>query len=455
MNVVPFVHEGLGNSSYLVELGGQEALLVDPDRSAQRYLRAAQDRGLRISAVLETHLHADFVSGARELAASVGAELYLPAGAEARFAHRPLATREQVSVGAITVEAVPSPGHTPEHLSYALRPGGEAPLLFSGGSLIVGGAARTDLLGPHLTEQLTRLQFQTLHNAFSALPDATLLYPTHGAGSFCSVGSSGERTSTLGAERAGNPLLALEDADAFVRWFPSTFPAAPDYFYRLRAVNQAGAPLRSELPAPRPLDAEAFDHLRAEALVVDTRSVSEYAKAHIHGALSNPFRPAYAVWLGWLVPPEIPLLFVLGEVPLGAVVDESLLVGHERLIGWLDGGMHAWRENGFPVGSSALVDAPTARRTLIDGAIAIDVREPNEHATGHIEGALHLPLGELAERVEEVPRDRPLVVYCGHGERAASAVSLLEARGFSPLLNLKGGMTAWRKERYKLAKRES
>lgn len=455
MNVVPFVHEGLGNSSYLVELGGQEALLVDPDRSAERYVRAAEDRGLRIIAVLETHLHADFVSGARELAVAIGAELWLPAGAEARFPHRPLGGGQKVALGGIGVEALPSPGHTPEHLSFALHPAGEPPLLFSGGSLIVGGAARTDLLGPQFTEQLTRDQFETLHQAFTVLPDATLLYPTHGAGSFCSVGSSGERTSSLGAERAGNPLLTLDDPEAFVRWFPSTFPAAPDYFYRLRAVNQAGAPLRSELPAPRPLDADALDRLRAGALVVDVRPVAEYAKAHIDGALSNPFRPAYAVWLGWLVPPQTPLLFVLGEVPLGAVVDESLLVGHERLIGWLDGGMHAWRENGFPVGSSALVDAPTARRTLIDGATAIDVREPNEYATGHIEGALHLPLGELANRAEEVPRDRPLVVYCGHGERASSAVSLLEARGFTPLLNLGGGMTAWREERYQLAKRGS
>ena len=276
MNVVPFVHEGLGNSSYLVELGGQEALLVDPDRSAERYVRAAEDRGLRIIAVLETHLHADFVSGARELAVAIGAELWLPAGAEARFPHRPLGGGQKVALGGIGVEALPSPGHTPEHLSFALHPAGEPPLLFSGGSLIVGGAARTDLLGPQFTEQLTRDQFETLHQAFTVLPDATLLYPTHGAGSFCSVGSSGERTSSLGAERAGNPLLTLDDPEAFVRWFPSTFPAAPDYFYRLRAVNQAGAPLRSELPAPRPLDADAFDRLRAGALVVDVRPVAEH-----------------------------------------------------------------------------------------------------------------------------------------------------------------------------------
>lgn len=447
MNVVPFVHEGLGNSSYLVELGGQEALLVDPDRSAGRYLRAAEDRGLRITAVLETHLHADFVSGALELAASVDAELLLPAGADARFPHRPLADRQRVALGGVTIEALPSPGHTPEHLSYVLHPTGEESLLFSGGSLIVGGAARTDLLGPQLTEELTRAQFETLHHAFSALPDGTLLYPTHGAGSFCSVGGSGERTSTLGAERARNPLLAMGDADDFTRWFPSTFPAAPDYFFRLRAVNQAGAPLRSMLSEPPALGAEEFDRLRGGALVVDVRPIAEYAGDHVPGALSNAFRPAYAIWLGWLVAADTPLLFVLGDVPLHHVVDESLLVGHDRIVGWLDGGMDAWRERGLPVAGSELIDAHRARRMLIDGAVAVDVREPDEYAVGHIEGAMHLPLGELATRLEDIPRDRPLVVYCGHGERASSAISLLEAGGFRPLLNLDGGFAAWRRPR--------
>lgn len=447
MNVMPFVHEGLGNSSYLVELAGREALLVDPDRSAERYARAAKDRGLRIVAVLETHLHADFVSGARELAGAVNAELWLPEDAEARFAHRPLAAGQTLMLGGVQIEVLPSPGHTPEHLSYALRPPGEPPLLFSGGSLIVGGAARTDLLGDHLTEELTRLQFQTLHRSFTSLPDATLLYPTHGAGSFCSVGGSGARTSTLGTERAANPLLAMDDPEAFVAWFTATFPAAPDYFYRLRAVNQAGPRLRSEVPAPRRLDAEAFDRLRAEALVVDVRPTAEYAREHIHGALSNPFRSAYAIWLGWLVASETKLLFVLGDTPLQRVVDESLLVGHERLVGWLEGGMDAWRESGRPLARSGLIDAPHARRALSDGAVALDVREPDEFAAGHIEGALHLPLGSLTRRLDEAPRYRPLVVYCGHGERAASAVSLLEARGFESLLNLDGGFAAWRAER--------
>lgn len=449
MKVMPFVHEGLGNSSYLVDLGEGQALVVDPDRSIQRYLQLAEARGLRIVALLETHLHADFVSGARELAHATGARILLPAGEQAKFPHEAIEAGQRLRLASADIEALASPGHTPEHLAYVLRSARQPPQLFSGGALIVGGAARTDLISPDLTESLTRSLFHTVHQVFAALPDNTILYPTHGGGSFCSTGAGGERISTLGRERASNPLLRQTEQEEFVRWLPRTFPAAPDYFFRLRAFNQAGPRLRGEIPSPRPLSADEFaEALAAGAIVIDVRSKEEYSLAHVPNAISNPLRDVYATWLGWLVPPDLPLLFVTDGVRLEDVVAESLLVGYERFVGWLQGGITAWQASGRPVAEVRLVDAQAARRAIVDGAEILDVRESDEFASGHIEGALQLPLGRLQDVAATLPKGRPLVAYCGHGERASTAASLLERAGLGPLLNLDGGIEAWRAAGY-------
>lgn len=454
MTVIPFVHEGLGNSSYLVELGEGTAILVDPDRTAGRYLQAAAARHLTIVAALETHLHADFISGSTELRVAGVPRIIVPRAAAVRFPHQPLAPGERLPLASWEVEAIASPGHTPEHLSYVLRGPAGPPLLFSGGSLLAGGAARTDLIAPDQTTALTRAQFRTLHQAFAALPDDTGLYPTHGGGSFCSAGGGSERVSTLGRERATNPLLQLTDEEAFTGWFPTTFPAAPAYFFRLRPVNQAGPRPRRDIPPPPALaPAEFAAAWRQAALVIDLRTKEAYAAGHIPGALSNVYRDAYATWLGWLAPPDTPLLFVTDDdVALDRVVDESLLVGYERFAGWLAGGMPAWQAAGLPVQVGELVPPDAARRLLLDGAIALDVREPSEAAAGQISGALSAPLGTLPRLLAELPADRPIVAYCGHGERSATALSLLERAGFSgPLVNLDGGYGAWQAAGYPTA----
>jgi rhodanese-related sulfurtransferase/glyoxylase-like metal-dependent hydrolase (beta-lactamase superfamily II) len=450
MNMVTFVHEGLGNSSYLVGIGEGHALVVDPDRTAGRYLDAAKARGWVITHVFETHLHADFVSGALELRTATGAELFVPTSAQARFPHRPIQPGDVVRAGHATVTSIASPGHTPEHTSYALSVAGAAPMLFSGGSLLAGGAARTDLIAAQMTEPLTRAQFRTITSAFNTLPDETLLLPTHGGGSFCSAGSGGERTSTLGIERRTNPLLSHESEDEFTAWFPATFPAAPGYFFRLRPVNQAGPRLRSTIPLPRMLPPAEIERLRSVTTVIDVRPQAEFMAGHIPGALSNAFRDGFATWLGWLVPEDASLVFVLGPEPLAQVLDECLLVGYERFAGVLAGGMQAWGRAGFEVSRANLASADAARMLITEGAVAIDVRERNEFADGHIPGALHIPLGELEQRAAELPGDRPLVTYCGHGERSATALSLLERLGFERLTNLDGGMGAWREAGLKI-----
>jgi len=443
MEVIPFVHEGLGNSSYLVDIGNGRAAAIDPNRHVDAYLRVLSDRGLALAAIFETHLHADFISGARELAAETGAPFFASAAGGIKYPHHGMADGQAVRLDGCEVSAIASPGHTPEHLSYVLRTSAGEPHLFSGGSLIVGGAARSDLIAPEQTVPLTRAQYRTLHGAFSHLPDETVLLPTHGGGSFCSTGAGGDRISTLGRERRQNAALAIDGEEEFVRWFPLTFPGVPDFFFKLRPINQAGPRLRREVPRPAPLTPHEFEAARGAATVIDARQKDAYSSRHISGSVSVPFRDAFGVWLGWTVDIETPLLFVLDGAPLDAVLDECLLVGFERFAGFLEGGIDAWERAGLPLASSGLIGAREARRLLGDGALALDVREPSEWEGGRIPGAKHVPLGRLKQDAAALSKDRPVVVYCGHGERASTAVSLLEAAGLQDLANLDGGIEAW------------
>lgn len=444
MKVIPFVHEGLGNSSYLVQISERSAILVDPDRNVSRYLREADAGGLGIVDVLETHLHADFVTGSRELLDLIGVEPHASRDGRLAFPHRGVSPGDAFVVEGVRIRVVGSPGHTSEHVSYALQaPRSEAPVLFSGGSLIVGGAARTDLISPDLTEELTRAQYRTLQHAFADLSDDTLLYPTHGGGSFCSTSVGGERTSTLGRERASNPLLAIPDEDEFANWFPTTFPSAPDYFYKMRPINQAGPRLRAAIADPPSLSASDFRDKHASGVVIDTRHIDEYMNGHIPGAISIAFRPAYSTWLGWVVPLGTPLYFVIGDEPLEDVLSESLLVGHENFAGWLQGGMESWNRAGLPVQTTRSVATDEVRQLMNEGAVALDVRERGEFEASHVDGAINMPLGDLLESSASLPKTAPIVAYCGHGERAMTGISLLERKGIEAW-NLEGGFGAWR-----------
>lgn len=446
MEVIPFVHEGLGNSSYLFNVGPGIAALIDPDRNIERYLEAADARGWEVREVLETHLHADFVSGVREMLDRRGIDPIVPADARDEFAHRAVTHDERLRIGDVEIEVVGSPGHTPEHVSYIARSADAAPLLFSGGSLIVGGAARTDLISSDLTESLARRQFRTLRRAFTTLPDETVVLPTHGGGSYCSIGSREVRASTLGDERRRNPILLEADEDAFVRWFTSSFPSVPDYFFRLREVNRKGPRPRADIPPPAPLGPDAFARaIHDGALVVDLRPAESFAAGHIPASLSIPLRDAYPTWLGWLVSPETELLFVSERTQsLERVVQESLLVGYERFRGSLEGGFDAWRQSGGDVSTFGLLEPASASDALADGAVALDVREPVETAADRIPAALAIPLGRLRSEIEHIPEAEPIIAYCGHGERASTALSLLERAGRGRLSNLRGGLSAWK-----------
>ena len=436
--VIPFVDEGLGNSSYMIDLGDGRAAVVDPARDPLPYLTLAERRGLRVVFSAETHLHADFISGSRELAAA-GAQVIAATAAALEFPHRGLGDGDEVDLGGLRLRALATPGHTPEHLAYLLMDGERPTALFSGGSLLVGSVARTDLIDPERTEDLARSLWRSLHERILSLPDDLPVYPTHGAGSFCAAPTGGERTTTIGRERATNPLLAAGDEDTFVNLLLAGLGSFPPYFLRLRGRNRQGPIVYGTPPSLRALTVGEVRRLAAEgAEIVDARPVPAFAAGHIPGALAIPLRPQFASWLGWLVADDQrPLVFVFdaGQDRADAV-RQALGIGYEGLAGELAGGMAAWEAAGQPAERMAIVDA--AKVT----APVLDVRQEEEFTAGHLPRATHVELGALGGRAESLPPG-PLSVMCGHGERAASAASLLARAGRRDLAVVVGGSDDW------------
>lgn len=438
VTITPVIDEGLGNASYLVDLGDGRALVVDPTRAVEPYLRLAEQRRLRVAYSLETHLHADFVSGSRELARE-GATALVPRAGRYAWRHRGLEDQEELAAGDLTLRAIGTPGHTPEHLAYLLLDGSRPVALFSGGALIVGGVARTDLIGPEQTDTLARQLYRALHERILALPDDLPVYPTHGAGSFCSAPGGGERTTTIGRERRTNPLLAAPDEDTFVRRLTAGLGTYPTYFLRLREVNRRGPHVYGTNPPQlAPLaHVEVQRRLADGAELVDARPIAAFAAGHIPGALSTALRDAFASWLGWLVAPDRPLIFVLElDQDRGELVRQCLKIGYENLAGELAGGMAAWRAAGLPERRTGLTADPVALSAPI-----LDVRQEAEYVAGHVPTAIHLELGSLPDRAGDLA-DSAWTVMCGHGERAMTGASLLERAGGSPIV-FGGGTRDW------------
>lgn len=435
--LIPLVDEGLGNSAYLLDLGDGRALAVDPSLDLRAVGRAAHQRGLRIAYAAETHLHADFLSGARQIAADHDAEIIASAAGGREFPHTGLADGAEVDLGGLTLRALATPGHTPEHLSYLLLDGDRELAVFTGGSLIVGAAARTDLVGADHTEDLARAQYRSLRR-LAQLPDQTAVWPTHGAGSFCSAPPGAARTSTIGAEKAHNPLLDAPDEDTFVARLLASLGSYPVYFDRLGEVNRRGPDLVSGAPALAPIPPDRVRRLLADgAVLVDVRPVVDYAAGHIPGAVSIPLRGQYATWLGWLVPPEVPLVIVRNpDQEPDEILWPALAIGYRDIDGELAGGVAAWSAHSGELATTRLVHPDQ-----VDTPVIVDVRQHSEHATGHLPRAELVELGDLPGRTGDLPSG-PATVMCGHGERAATAASLLERAGREVAILL-GGPADW------------
>lgn len=437
VDVFPLVDEGLGNSAYLVDLGDGRGLVVDASLDLRRAWAAAHRRGLTLAFAAETHLHADFVSGARQLAETAGARVLASAAGRREFPHLGLRDDEEVDLGGLRLRALTTPGHTREHLAYLLLDGDRPVGVFTGGSLLVGTAARTDLVAPEQTTPLARAQHASLRR-LARLPDDVVVWPTHGAGSFCSAAPGAERTSTIGHEKATNPLLRIEDEDTFVTALLGSLGSYPTYFRQLPEVNRRGPELLKADPALAALDVPAVESLvSAGADVVDVRPVADFAAGHVPGALSDPLRPAFASWLGWLTALDRPLVIVRDpDQDADDIAWQAAKIGCD-VVGELAGGMAAWTAEGRPTASIDLLQAAD-----LDHAAVLDVRQRAEYAAGHVPGATHLELGAVADHADELPTGRTIVM-CGHGERAMSAASVLRRAGHRDVAVVTGGPREW------------
>lgn len=436
MQIHEFVDEGLGHSSYMIDLDNGTAAVVDPPRFPIAHEKVADSRGVRLTWTIDTHSHADYVTGSPGLVARRGVSFVAPAASNLETPHRPVIDGQVIELAPeITLTALATPGHTPDHHAYVLSDHGRAIALFTGGSLMVGTVGRTDLCGPDLAVRLAHQMFRGLRR-YDSLPDNLTVYPTHGAGSFCSAPGSLQRTSTLGHERDTNVLFAIADEDRFVEQLVAGFGSFPTYFARLPELNRLGPARYDALPTLASITPDDVErHVAAGGILIDAREAAAFSAGHVPGSMSNTLRPVFASWLGWLVEPDRWLMFVLGDGQDRAdLVRQCLDVGHEHLAGELAGGIAAWTDSGRPVETIPFVDV-----NEIVGSI-IDVRQANEFAFGHVPGARNVELGQIA--IAEFANE-PLTVMCGHGERAMTGASLLLTRGLHDLTVLDGGPDTW------------
>jgi hydroxyacylglutathione hydrolase len=437
----------LSHASYMLGSEGV-ACVVDPQRDVGLYLDEARAQGLKIEHIIETHLHADFVSGHRELAERTGAKIYLGALAGARFPHVPVHDGDEIRFGRVILRFLETPGHTVESVSIGVTDLDRAEKPFAvltGDTLFIGDVGRPDL-APDLTPQdLAGMLFDSLHNKLLPLGDDVEVYPAHGAGSLCGKQMRAERQSTIGKERALNYALRPNTKEEFVRLLTSDLPERPGYFALDAELNRAGAPAVAELPPPQLLDAAEFAaRQQAGAIVLDTRPAQQFFAGHIPGSAHIALSGQYASWAATLLGLDRDILLV-AEDPES--LEQSRLrlarVGIERVRGALRGGMAGWTAARLPVAQIGQVSAEEL--AAMRGEVQIvDVRRQAEWDDGHIAGARLMPLNQLTARLGEIDRARPVAVHCKGGYRSAIACSLIQGAGFDQVMNLTGGFDAWR-----------
>ncbi len=441
----------LAHASYFVHSEG-EAAVIDPQRDVEIYLEAAQRTGAKILHVIETHLHADFISGHHELAARTGARIYLGDGAGAAFEHTAVRDGDSLVFGKCRLDFLQTPGHTLESICAVMTDLGNpgAPkAVFTGDTLFVGDVGRPDLSGTYTPQELAGFLYRSLQERLMPLPDDTQVYPAHGAGSLCGRQMSSESSSTIGKERRTNYALQAKSADEFIHLLTDSLPARPEYFARDVELNRQGAAPIDQLPPLSALAPDEVLRMQAEgAIVVDTRPAIEFAVAHVPGALHIALTGQYASWAARILGLDAKLI-ICGED--AEHVRESQLrlarVGIENVAGYLAEGITGWVRGGHAVEyipQITVQDLAGLLETERERVAILDVREPGEVAGGAMEGSVRIPLGELARRMGELNRGKLLVTHCKGGYRSSIATSLLRRAGFQDIANLTGGFDAWK-----------
>lgn len=426
----------LGNSSFLIaDPDHGVGIVVDPLRDIERYLHRAESMNVKLTHALDTHLHNDFVSGRRELASETGADI------------ADLEPDQEITAGALTVSAIHTPGHTPDHKSYLLTEGGRPRALFSGGAVMLGAIARTDLFGPHHAVHLALEAMATLQVRLRGLPDYLAVFPTHGMGSFCGSGGHSGHETTLGHERATNPFFQATEVMPFLARALSQ-PRYPDYYRDMAALNRTGAPvLGRTLPAMPKLSATEVARLMGTgAAVVDIRPGRDYDRAHIPGSYSVGLDGAVSAWVGWLIARDRPIILTGGSDADQFTAQRQLLrIGFDRTAGVLDGGMDAWRSAGFEVSSFETIDVEEMAERLVSAEpmTVVDVRDEHEWTAGHVPGAVHIYVPDVPGRASEIPAEAPVAVHCESGYRSAIAASLMEQAGLKRVIHVDGDFSEW------------
>ena len=444
---------GLAQVAYLVgdEQTG-EAAVIDPRRDTDVYQAWADERGWRITAILETHVHADFVSGAMELARATGAPIYASRLGNQDFPHRSIDDGHEITVGGLTLRALWSPGHTPEHLSYLLFDPkiGDTPVaLFSGDALFVGEVGRPDLLGENETQRLAEQLYDTVAHRFANLDDAVVVYPGHTAGSACGKKIGDAPHTTIGEEKRSNYAFQTTSERDFVTAVLQDMPTPPTYYPTLKRVNKAGAPLLTDLDDGSALSPAQLANLQETgALIIDARTPDAFGQGHIPDAVFAGLGPNFTTWMGWLAPYGRDVVLVLeSDDEYADALTDLRRIGLDRVAGYLAGGMAAWRADGREVKVLPQLTVQGLARRLATpepNVLVLDVRSDEEWNEGHIAGALHRFAGEIAQgAAPPVDQETPVAVICGSGYRSSVTASLLQQRGYDMLINITGGMGVW------------
>lgn len=453
--------EGIAQLSYL--LGDDEAgiaAVFDPRPDVDCYLKLAREKQVSITHIFETHIHVDFVSGARELCARAqSAKIYLSheGGARYGFDHEEVVDGDVFELGSALIAARHTPGHTPEHLAYLLSENDhpDAPWgVLTGDSLFVNSAGRPDLLGSRREKELAEQLFHTLHDFYLKLGDGVIIHPTHGQGSPCGEDIGDRLSSTIGYERRFNAFLQFDDAKSFTKHALTVSSPIPTYYPWMGALNTKGPVVLGNLPPVRGLPPEFFQQATKDKanVLIDTRMMLAFGGGHIKGALSIGGSPLLSIWAGWLLDPDQPILLVLeSDATLEAIVRYFVRTGYTKFAGYLVGGMKAWNNAGLPlesVGQMTVHEVKAAEGNLQ----ILDVRSPAEWKGGHIPKARHIFLGELRQHLGTLDQGKPTAVYCDSGYRASIATSILKQHGFDNVCNVPGSWQAWKNTGYPIEK---
>ncbi len=443
----------LAHASYMLASEG-EAVVVDPQRDVDLYLKAAAEHGVTIQYIFETHLHADFVSGHRELAARTGATIYMGAQAGATFPHVPVRDGFELKFGNASIRALETPGHTPESICLLVMKDAVTEndksaspwAVLTGDTLFIGDVGRPDLSPKHTPAQLAGLLYDSLHKKLMPLADGVLVYPAHGAGSLCGKNMRAERSSTIGTERLTNYALQIKSREEFIRQLTSNLPARPDYFAKDAEINRTGAAALSDLP---PLRAIAPHELKTMLdngeFALDVRPGDEFAAGNVPGSVNIALSGQFASWAGTVLGLSAhPVLIPASDAQIEEARVRLARVGIEALDGYLQGGVPAWKQAGLPVATiPQMTVIELENRLRLDAIQVLDVRRGPEWEAGHIEGATWWPLDNFKVSPPEMDHNAAIAVHCKGGYRSMIAASLLQRAGFKNVINVTGGFDAW------------